>query len=304
MKKMSNNLKVSDEILAKAKLIQTKASFLVNDLFSGEYSSTFRGRGIEFEEVREYLEGDDVRNIDWKVSARTQNTYVKVYKDERELTLFFVVDVSGSALFGSGGKTKEEVIAEITALLSYAAQKNNDKVALVIFSDNVEHYIPAGKGKAHIWKIIRDILSFIPSSRSTNISTALDFVSKVRKRRSVVFVISDFISQDFEKSFGLLCSRHEVVAIHVADQMESRFPAIGHVYLRDLENKETILLNTEDPSVREHIKSQSRELEDGMISLCKKHRGKYLKIHTTDDYLNLIVKFFVKQHNPKSKGRK
>ena len=142
---MQDNLKVSDEILAKAKLIQTRAFFFVDELFSGEYVSTFKGRGIEFEEVREYLEGDDVRSIDWKVSARSEKTYVKVFKDERELTMFFVVDVSGSALFGSKGKTKEEVIAEITALLAYAAQKNNDKVALVIFSDEAEHYIPPEK---------------------------------------------------------------------------------------------------------------------------------------------------------------
>ena len=246
---MSDNLKITDEILAKAKLIQTKANFLVNDLFSGEYTSTFRGRGIEFEEVREYLEGDDVRNIDWKVSARTQKTYVKVYKDERELTLFFVVDVSGSALFGSGKKTKEEVIAEITALLSYAAQKNNDKVGLVIFSDEVEHYIPPGKGRAHIWKIIRDILNFIPKSRGTNISKALEFVSKIRKRRSVIFVISDFIGEGFEKSFGVLCSRHEVIAIQVTDQMESAFPKIGHVYLRDLENQKTLIVDTNNKLV-------------------------------------------------------
>ena len=292
---MSENLKVSDEILTK--LIQTKANFLVNDLFSGEYTSAFKGRGIEFEEVREYLEGDDVRNIDWKVSARGQKTYIKVYKDEREITLFFVVDVSGSALFGSGGKTKEEVIAEITALLSYAAQKNNDKVALVIFSNNVEHYIPPGKGKGHIWKIIRDILSFIPNSRGTDISNALNFVSKVRKRKSVVFVISDFIGNDFEKSFGALCSRHEVVAIHVNDQMESQFPKIGHVLLKDLESKETILVNSADPEVNKILGEKNNERKNNLQQLCRKNSGSYLSISTNEDYLDKIVQFFLKQQS-------
>jgi len=300
---MSDNLKVTDEILAKAKLIQTKANFLVNDLFSGEYTSTFRGRGIEFEEVREYLEGDDVRNIDWKVSARAQKTYVKVYKDERELTLFFVVDVSGSALFGSGKKTKEEVIAEITALLSYAAQKNNDKVGLVIFSDDVEHYIPPGKGRSHIWKIIRDILNFIPKSRGTNISKALDFVSKVRKRRSVVFVISDFIGTEFDKSFGALCSRHEVIAVQVVDPMEIDFPKIGHVFFRDLESKKSLIVDTRHHEVSTAMKETSTNRENRIIDLCRRNKSEYLKIQTSDDYLNLIVKFFL-QKSSFNRGRK
>ncbi len=292
---MSDNLKVSEEILAKAKLIQTKANFLVNDLFSGEYTSAFRGSGIEFEEVREYLEGDDVRNIDWKVSARTQHTYVKVYKDERELTLFFVVDVSGSALFGSGGKTKEEVIAEITALLSYAAQKNNDKVALVIFSDNVEHYIPPGKGRGHIWKIIRDILNFIPKSRGTDISKAMDFVSKVRKRRSVVFMISDFIDNNFEKAFGAVCSRHEVVAIQVMDQMEASFPKIGHVLMRDLEGHGSVLIDTNNEQINQNMNASAQERKNQIQQLCQKYKGSYLNISTTDDYLDVIVQFFLQQ---------
>ena len=301
---MSENLKVSDEILAKAKLIQTKANFLVNDLFSGEYTSTFRGRGIEFEEVREYLEGDDVRNIDWKVSARTQKTYVKVYKDERELTLFFVVDVSGSALFGSKGKTKEDVIAEITALLSYAAQKNNDKVALVIFSEDVEHYIPPGKGRAHIWKIIRDILSFIPKSRGTNISKALDFVSKVRKRRSVVFVISDFINEKYEISFGALCSRHEVIAIEVTDMMEKKFPRIGHVHLKDLETNETYLANSNDQQLSEKLSTISQQRTERINHLCKKYGSSLISVNTSDNYLDEIVKFFLKKSSKKKRIKK
>lgn len=292
---MSENLKVSDEILAKAKLIQTKANFLVNDLFSGEYTSTFKGRGIEFEEVREYIEGDDVRNIDWKVSARTQKTYVKVHRDERELTLFFVVDVSGSALFGPSGKSKEDVIAEIAALLCYAAQKNNDKVALVIFSDEVEHYIPPGKGKSHIWKIIRDILSFIPKSRGTDIAKALDFVSKVRKRRSVVFLISDFINDDYENSFGGVCSRHEVISIEVSDKMEKDFPRIGHVYLKDLETNKSLLINSNDQGFSHILAKKMLSRGEKVETLCKKYGSSLIKINTEENYLDEIVKFFLKK---------
>ena len=300
---MTDNLKVSDEILAKARLIQTKANFLVTDLFSGEYTSAFRGSGIEFEEVREYHEGDDVRNIDWKVSARAQKTYVKVYKDERELTIFFVVDVSGSSLFGPAGKTKEEVTAEIAALLCYAAQKNNDKVGLVIFSDFVEHYIPPGKGKGHIWKIIRDILSFIPKNRGTNVAKALEFVSKVRKRRSVVFLISDFITGEYERNFGALTSRHEVIAVQVSDAMESHFPKIGYVNLRDLETNEEIVINSGNREVRSEIERQHNLSKQSVKNICKKYQSGYIHVSSTDNYLEKMVNFFASQGQVRIKKR-
>lgn len=300
---MNESLTVSKEILAKAKLIQTRANFLVDDLFSGEYVSTFKGRGIEFEEVREYLEGDDVRNIDWKVSARNEKTYVKVFKDERELTLFFVVDVSGSALFGAQGKTKEEVIAELTALLSYAAQKNNDKVSLVIFSDEVEHYIPPGKGKSHIWKIIREILNFIPKSRGTDISRALDFVAKVRKRRAVVFVISDFLGPDYSKSFAKLSSLHDVIAVQVFDQMERSFPKIGHVYLKDLETNEKILLDTTNEVVNQKLIQESEKRIENIKEICKKNKAQLIQLKTTDDYLETMVKFFLQKPSQKRRRK-
>ena len=300
---MQDNLKVSDEILAKAKLIQTRANFLVDELFSGEYVSTFKGRGIEFEEVREYLEGDDVRSIDWKVSARSEKTYVKVFKDERELTMFFVVDVSGSALFGSKGKTKEEVIAEITALLAYAAQKNNDKVALVIFSDEVEHYIPPGKGRAHIWRIIREILSFIPKGRGTNINKALDFVSKVRKRKSVVFLISDFMQDGYEKSFGALCSRHEVLAVKVEDEMEITLPKMGHVRFRDLETNEEALIDTEEKLLQQSLKEDYETNMERLSQICSKYKADLIRLGTQDDYLEVIVRHFISKHRSAGKRR-
>ena len=182
---MGKNLGISDKILSKARLIQSKAKFLVNDQLSGDYRSAFKGRGLEFEEVREYIEGDEVRDIDWKVTARFNKPYVKTFKDERELTIFFLVDVSGSTRFKSNEVTKDEAMAEITALLSYASLKNKDKTGLIIFSDQVEHYIPPKRGKGHVWKIIREILDFRPSSKKTNLNVAFNFLQKVRKKKAI-----------------------------------------------------------------------------------------------------------------------
>ena len=183
----TDNLKISDKVLAKAKLIQSKASYLANDELSGEYTSAFKGRGIEFEEVREYIEGDEVRDIDWKVTARFQKPFVKTFKDEREITIFFLIDVSKSTDFSTINKKKSEVIAEITALLSYASLRNKDKTGLIIFSDKVEHYIPPSRGQAHVWKIIRDILDFNPDSEKDRYKYRRRVLAKSKKKKSSCF---------------------------------------------------------------------------------------------------------------------
>ncbi len=289
---MSSLVNLDEELLLKARRIQTKAKFLVNDIFSGEYASAFKGKGIEFEEVREYRLGDDVRSIDWKVTARSSKPFVKVFKDERELTLIFAVDVSGSAHFGTRGKSKEEVIAEITALLSYAALKNNDKIGLVIFSDHVEHYIPPGKGRGHVWKIIREILSYKSKSVKTNISKALEFIGHVQKRKAVVFFISDFFDNNYEKAFQVVSRKNDFVAIMVRDIFEISIPNLGHVEFKDLEDGKTFIVNTSDTSFRKHLEERDKKHVFELQRLCHQSKADFINIKGHESYLEEIVRFF------------
>ena len=233
---------LSPELFAKIKAIQIRTQRVVNDVFAGEYESAFKGRGMEFEEVREYRPGDDIRHIDWKVTARMGHPFVKVHREERELTVMLVVDVSSSGAFGTGAKLKNEVAAELAALLAYTAIKSNDRVGLVIFSDRIERYIPPKKGSSHVWRVIREILSFRPTRRSTDLAGALEYLSKVVRRRSVVFVISDFLDEGFEERVRISGRRHDVTAISVGDRRERELPAIGILELEDAETGETILI--------------------------------------------------------------
>ena len=289
---MNNSLQLSDEILRKARLIQTKARFLVNDSFSGEYASAFKGRGIEFEEVRNYRYGDDVRSIDWKVSARLGKPFIKTYKDERELTLFLIVDVSASALFTSGKKTKEEIIAEIAALLSYAALNNNDRIGLIIFSDEIEHYIPPKRGRSHIWRIIRDILSFKASSKKTDINNALEFFSQIRKKKAIAFVISDFLDSGFEKNFSILGRRHDLTAVCVRDEFESSLPNLGYLRTRDLETGEIKIVETKNKKFRDDFKSQQEKNLKLLEEKCQESKTGFISIKSTGDYFDQIIHFF------------
>ena len=281
----TNNLKISDKVLAKAKLIQSKASYLANDELSGEYTSAFKGRGIEFEEVREYIEGDEVRDIDWKVTARFQKPFVKTFKDEREITIFFLIDVSKSTDFSTVNKKKSEVIAEITALLSYASLRNKDKTGLIIFSDKVEHYIPPSRGQAHVWKIIRDILDFSPESEKTDINVAVEFLQKVRKKRSVVFLISDFLSGNFEKNLILISKMHELRLISVNDPLEVNVsnPPRGIFRFMDLESKKYKLIDLQKFS-------HQRRIQPVIEDLAKKLGVWHLGLSLKENYLDQIVK--------------
>jgi len=281
----NNNLKISDKVLAKAKLIQSKAAYLANDELSGEYTSAFKGRGIEFEEVREYREGDEVRDIDWKVTARFKKPFVKTFKDEREITIFFLIDVSKSTNFTTINKKKSEVIAEITALLSYASLRNKDKTGLIIFSDKVEHYIPPSRGQAHVWKIIRDILDFNPESSKTDINVGIDFLQKVRKKKAVVFVISDFLSEDFEKNLTLLSKMHELRLVSVKDPMESTIvnPPKGIFRFIDLETEELRVVDLQRRAKKDNIR-------DKMLDLSKRLGVWYLDVDSKTNYLDQIVK--------------
>ena len=237
---------LSPELLQRIKAIQVKTNYLVNDIMAGEYVSAFKGRGMEFSEVREYQPGDDVRLIDWNVTARMNQPFIKEFKEERELTLMLLVDVSSSGEFGSAGKLKNEVSAEIASILAFAAIKNNDKIGLIVFSDKIEHTIPPKKGKAHIWNIIRTILNFKPEGKGTNLSLPLEYLLNIQKRKATAFLISDFQDDNYEAKLKLAKQKHDLIAISITDQREETLPNVGLIQLEDAESGETLLVDTSD----------------------------------------------------------
>jgi uncharacterized protein (DUF58 family) len=284
---------LSPELFAKIKAIQIRTQRVVNDVFAGEYESAFKGRGMEFEEVREYQPGDDIRHIDWNVTARMGLPFVKVHREERELTVMLLVDVSSSGAFGSGTKAKNEVAAEVAALLAYTAIKSNDRVGLVIFSDRVEHYIPPKKGRAHVWRVIRDILSFRPVRRSTDLAGALEYLSKVTPRRAVTFVLSDFQDEGFEHPLRVAARRHDVTAVAVSDRREEELPAIGILELEDAETGEVLLVDTRDRNVTEGLRLLSGEGQRGQGDLFRSAGAGEVRIHADDpSYVDTLVRYF------------
>jgi uncharacterized protein (DUF58 family) len=287
---------ISPELFKQIKAIQLRTSYLVNDVLAGEYTSAFKGRGMEFEEVREYKIGDDVRNIDWNVTARMHNVpYVKEFREERELTVMLLVDVSSSGQFGSHDKLKNEVAAEVASILAYAAIKSNDKVGLIVFSDKIEHYIPPKKGRSHIWRVIRSILTFKPEGSQTDISAPLEFLTKVAQRKTVSFLISDFIAEDFKKTMQMVKKKHDLIAVSVVDPRELELPTVGFIELEDAETGETILIDTYDNATTQGFKSlnerQLSERERFFRSLNVDH----IMIRTDRSYIDPIVRFFLRR---------
>ena len=235
---------LSPELLARIKTIQLRTQRLVTDALAGEYHSAFKGRGMEFEQVREYAPGDDIRHIDWNVTARMSSPFVKEHREERELTVMLIVDVSSSGAFGTAGKQKREVVAEVAAVLAYLAIQNNDQVGMIIFSDRIEHFIPPKKGRSHVWRVIREVLSFQPTGKGTDLDGALDYLGRVVPRRSVGFVISDFFDEGFGERLRVAARRHDLTAIRVLDRREVDLPKMGLVELEDAETGETIVVDT------------------------------------------------------------
>ncbi len=289
---MKSEQLLDEELLKEIKGIQIKAKHLVNASFAGEYQSAFKGRGMEFDEVREYSIGDDIRNIDWNVTARAQAPFIKIFKDERELTVIFMVDISASNRFGSVKKLKNEIAAEITALLAYTALRNNDKVGLVIFSDKIEHYIPPKKGRGHVWQIIREILTFKSDSKRTNLNIPLEFIGKVIKHRAITFLISDFFAQDYETQLKTSAKHHDYIAISISDPREEIMPSCGYVELEDAETGESILVDTSNKFFQEqfqklHVKNKKLEkkfFESSNID--------YIAICNAEKYIGPLVAFF------------
>ncbi|MHA7942581.1 DUF58 domain-containing protein [Formosa sp. 3Alg 14/1] len=238
------------ELLKKVRKIEIKTRRLSNHIFGGEYHSTFKGRGMTFSEVRQYQIGDDVRNIDWNVTARYNEPYIKVFEEERELTMMLMVDVSGSEMFGTEQLFKNEVITEIAATLAFSATQNNDKIGLVLFSDTIELYIPPKKSRSHVLRIIRELIEFKPKSKQTNVAEAFKFLSSVTKKRAIVFVLSDFISEDYKQTLKIAAKRHDVTGIRVYDKSEESIPNLGMVQMQDEETGELMLVNTSSKTVR------------------------------------------------------
>ena len=283
---------IPKEILKKVKKIEIATRGLVNEVFSGEYHSVFKGRGMEFSEVREYQIGDDIRNIDWNVTARSGHPYVKVFEEERELTVMLLVDVSSSGNFGTTNQMKGEVAAELCAVLAFSAIKNNDKVGLMIFSNKIEKFIPPRKGKQHVLRVIREILYFKPEDSSTDLNVALEYLSRVIKRRSIVFLISDFLTEDYEKSLQVANKKHDIIAIDIIDPREVELPGVGFLELEDAETGETIIVDTSSPAIRGSFYSQSKEERDRREEFFKSIGVDNINIHTDHSYVEPIVKFF------------
>jgi len=244
---------ISPELIKKIRDIQVKTNHLVNHMMAGEYVSAFKGRGMEFSEVREYEPGDDVRLIDWNVTARMGHPYIKEFREERELTVMLLVDVSSSGEFGSAEKLKNEVAAEIASVLAFSAIKNNDKVGLIVFSDKIEHYIQPQKGRAHIWNLIRTILNFVPEGRHTNLNLPLEYLLRVQKRKSVAFLISDFQDEGYLHNLRLARKKHDLITVAITDPREHELPDVGWVHLEDAETGETLLVDTADRTMTDQL---------------------------------------------------
>ncbi len=280
------------EILKKIRALELKTKGLVQTAFAGEYHSVFRGRGMNFEEVREYQPGDEIRAIDWNVTARLGTAYVKKFTEERELTVLLVVDVSASGDFGSRSQSKRELAAEVACLLGFSAIRNNDKVGLLLFTDVVELFIPPKKGRSHTLRIIREILFHQPQRRGTAPAEALDYLNKVITRRAVVFFISDFQAPDFSQALAISGRRHDFIAVHVEDEREVDLPDVGIIMLQDAETGEQIELNTADKSVRARVRAQAEAEREDLFRLLRRNNIDAISLRTGQDYLPALRAFF------------
>ena len=284
-----------EELLKRVRKIEIKTRRLSRNIFAGEYHSQFKGRGMAFSEVREYQPGDDVRSIDWNVTARLNKPYIKVFEEERELTVMLLVDVSGSRHFGTLTQMKRDMMAEVAATLAFSTIANNDKVGVIFFSDKIEKYIPAQKGKTHVLHIIRELLSFEPSSSGTDIAQALQYFSNAQKRHCTAFVISDFIGlKGLEKPLLVASNRHDVKAIQIYDRRETELPNVGLVKFRDAETRKDLWIDTAIASVREQYANEWKKNQDIKDQLFTRTGVKSVSVRTDEDYVKALMQLFKK----------
>lgn len=280
------------EILKKIRRIELRTRRLVNSMFAGQYHSVFKGRGMNFEEVREYAPGDEIRSIDWNVTARMNAPYIKKYTEERELTVMLLVDVSASGMFGSVELSKRELAAEVASILAFSAINNNDKVGLILFTDRIELFIPPKKGRLHTLRLIREMLYFEPVGCGTDLAGALDYLNLVVSRRSVVFMISDFLAPDFTKALTVTSKRHDLVAMPVIDKGESELPNVGIVTLEDAETGAQIDVNTSSKAVRRALQEINADRLADLEYLLRSRRVDIVRLSTSEDYLIQLRNFF------------
>jgi uncharacterized protein (DUF58 family) len=280
------------EILKKIRRIELRTRRLVNAMFAGQYHSVFKGRGMNFDEVREYAPGDEIRSIDWNVTARMNAPYIKKFTEERELTVMLMVDVSASGMFGSVELSKRELAAEVASILAFSAIHNNDKVGLILFTDRIELFIPPKKGRLHTLRLIREMLFFEPKGRGTELAFAVDYLNHVISRKSVVFLISDFLAGDFDKTLTVAAKRHDLVAMPVVDPGESQLPDVGIVTFEDPETGEQIDINTSSRAVRQELARLNEERLRDLEKLLRSRRIDSVRLSTDEDYLVALRNFF------------
>ncbi len=281
-----------NEIIKQVRRIEIRARGLSQQMFSGEYHSAFKGRGMAFSEVREYQYGDDVRNIDWNVTARLNHPYVKVFEEERELTVMLLVDVSGSHRFGTTDQYKSELIAEIAATLAFSAIHNNDKVGVVMFSDRIEKFIPPQKGSSHILRIIRELIGFHPAGNGTDIAEALRYFTNVTKKRSTAFLLSDMYDDNYENALKIAAGKHDLVVLHIDDIRERQLPRMGLVAFEDLESGQTRWVDTSSEKVRQNYETYYRTYNERCANLMQKYGIDYATISTGQDFVKPLIGLF------------
>ncbi|BAX78674.1 DUF58 domain-containing protein [Labilibaculum antarcticum] len=282
----------TSELLKRVRQIEIKTRGLSRNIFAGEYHSAFKGRGMTFSEVREYQYGDDIRNIDWNVTARYNQPYVKLFEEERELTVMLMIDVSGSREFGTVSKLKKNQITEIAAVLAFSAIQNNDKIGMLFFSDKIEKFIPPKKGKSHILRIIRELIDFKPEHRNTDIANALRYMTQVIKKRCTTFVISDFIDDDFENALTIANKKHDIVALKIFDKREQEIPSIGLIKIKDAETEEYSWVDTSNKKVRDNYAKWWRDKDNLLIETFKKSGVDVANIRTDQDYVRSLIALF------------
>ncbi len=283
----------TSEILKRVRRIEIKTSGLRNHIFAGEYHSAFKGRGMSFSEVREYTPGDDVKSIDWNVTARFSHPFVKVFEEERELTVMLVVDVSSSSLFGTHQRLKRELITEMSAVLSFSATTNNDKVGVIFFSDKIDKFIPPKKGRSHILRIIRELIALEPAQRGgTNVGVALDYLNNVLKKRTITFVMSDFVSEPYEKPLQLAARKHDLVGIQVYDRADRQLPEAGLIQVVDAETGAMQWLDTEDAAVRTQYTKAFDQQKQYCVQAFRKTGASLMSLRTDEDYVKVLQGFF------------
>lgn len=280
------------EILKKVRKIEIKTRRLSDHIFSGEYHSSFKGRGMTFSEVKQYQFGDDIRSIDWNVTARYNEPYVKVFEEERELTMMLMVDISGSGNFGTQEQFKRATLTEIAATMAFSAIQNNDKVGLLLFSDEVELFIPPKKGKSHVLRIIREMIEFTPKSSKTNINEALKYLSNVVKKKAIVFVLSDFMDQGYEQTLKIVANKHDVTGVRVYDRHDETLPKLGLVPMVDAETGDTVLVNTSSKKVRTQYHQQFVGWKHNFETSFKKSGAGVLSCRTEENYVKKLLTYF------------